>query len=419
LPSLARSLRKPLLSIGLITLLVFVNLVGTAFAREEKRDPSTGRIRILYVGDPVAGSPFPVFARDPITDVTPVIASGFNFPTDIIRRYMRLYMPRTERNLYDKYDVIIISDAGIRFFTDKQLNWFKDGVVEHGMALIMIGGFEAFGGNIGLGSWGPTPIQDVLPVICLDDRWESKAGQLKVAAPDDPLMKSLPFDKIGAYGVFYGCNIVQKKQPAKMLALYRLTGSARTHPLLSYWVVGNGSSFAMTADWTPAGGVDFMRWQYYGDYCLNVITYVVGGKLPDDPALVYQARQLMANFEDLRKTLDALIEFAAKFGGNMAPAERMIADAEAARAAGERSYIEAEMEASIEHFKSGIKILQDASEKAYKLKDQALLWVYITEWLVVASTGMICGFVLWTIMVKRKMYHEIGQTRLDKIDDTA
>jgi hypothetical protein len=193
-------------------------------------------------------------------------------------------------------------------------------------------------------------------------------------------------------------------------------GSGRKRALLSYWEIGTGSSFAMTADWTPAGGVNFLRWQYYGDYCLNVVTYIIGGKLPDDPALVYQARQLMADFRNIRQTLDALIEFASKFGANMAPAEAMIGDAEDTRSQAERSYIDAEIEQSIEEMRAAIEILEEASDRAYRLKDEALLWVYITEWLVVSSTGLICGFILWTFMVRRRMYREIGQTRLSRLD---
>jgi hypothetical protein len=172
----------------------------------------------------------------------------------------------------------------------------------------------------------------------------------------------------------------------------------------------------MTADWTPAGGVDFLRWQYYGDYALNVVTYIIGGKLPDDPALVYQARQLMSDFRNIRQTLDALIEFASKFGANMGSAEEMIGEAEDIKVRAESSYIDAEIEDSIEEMKAAILVLEEASDKAYRLKDEALLWVYVTEWLVVASTGLICGFILWTFMVRRKMYREIGQTRLSRLN---
>ena len=396
----------------LCLLLVAVLLLCGATARQPKRDPATGRIRILYIGDPVPGSPFPTFMRDPITDVTPVIASGFNFPEETIRRYMRQYMPRTLRRLYENYDVVIISDAGKRFFTSKHMAWFRDSVVDHGVALVMIGGFETFGGNIGLGSWGDTAVQEVLPVTCIENGWEDKAGYLTVRDWDHPLIKSLPFSKIGRYGVFYGCNIVKERQGAIVIADYRVASPRRTHPLLCYWDVGNGSSFAMMADWTPAGGTDFMRWPYYGDYCLNVVTYSAGGRLPDDPTLVYEARSLMATFGQLRETLESLIEFASKFGAKMAPVEKMIGAAEEIKEQAEKHYIHGEIEQSIESYKRAIRQLEDASDKAYKLRTQAMLWVFVTEWLVVASTGMLCGFFLWTVMVKRKMYREVEQTKL-------
>jgi hypothetical protein len=77
--------------------------------------------------------------------------------------------------------------------------------------------------------------------------------------------------------------------------------------------------------------------------------------------------------------------------------------------------VEGEVRRAIGELKSAMEILDEASEKAYKLKDEALLWVYVTEWLVVASTGMICGFILWTVMVRRSLYREIDQTKLQRL----
>jgi uncharacterized membrane protein len=402
--------------LALTSLLVLALSVGQAPCREQRRDPSTGRVRILYVGDPVPGSPYPIFTRDPLTEVVPVIAIGFVKPAWVIKRYMRLYMPRNEEGLFENYDMIIISDAGKQFFTDDHMVWFRNGVIDHGMALVMIGGFESFGGTTPApGSWGDTSVQEVLPVDCITDGWEDKSGHLQVLEPDDPLMTSLPFDELGAFGIFHGCNIVNPRQASKTLAGYWATWTGKEHPLLVYWEVGQGSSFAMTADWTPYGGKDFLRWTHYGDYTLNLATYVTGGNLPDDLTLVYEARQLMSEFRNLRLTLDSLIEFAAKFGANMAPVEKMIGEAEETRTRGERSYIDAEMEECVDEFKAALTILGSASERAYELKDEAMLWVYVTEWLSVASTGMICGFILWTVMVRRRMYREISTTRLTKL----
>ncbi len=409
-------MRRPPACLSLTLVLAACLLLGSGECREQRRDPVTGRIRILYIGDPGPSSPYPVYIRDPLTEVVPVIAIGFTQPTTVIRRYMRLYMPRTRGNLVNSYDMIVISDASRRFFTDEHTSWFRDAVVQDGLALIMIGGYETFGATIYTpGSWGDTHVAEALPVECLTDRWEEKPGRLEIAHGANPLASSLPFDQIGPYGTFYGCNIVIPKEGSVLIARYRTQPTGDRHPLFCYMEVGAGSSYAQTTDWTPAGGRDFLRWPHYGDYALNLAIYITGGRLPDDLERVYEARQLMNQYRDLRLTLDAVVEFASKFGANMARAEAMVGDAEKARGAAERHYLDAEMDECIDGLRNALDLLSAASDRAYALKDEAMLWVYITEWLVVSATGMLCGFILWTIMVRRRLYREIGETRLRSI----
>jgi hypothetical protein len=56
--------------------------------------------------------------------------------------------------------------------------------------------------------------------------------------------------------------------------------------------------------------------------------------------------------------------------------------------------------------------LEKTTELALDLKDQALMWVYIIEWLAVTATGSLTAVVVWTLMVRRRMYREVGATRL-------
>lgn len=51
-------------------------------------------------------------------------------------------------------------------------------------------------------------------------------------------------------------------------------------------------------------------------------------------------------------------------------------------------------------------------EKAMKAKDKALLWIFIVERAVVSATSMVAGSILWTLLVRRRLYKEVGQTRL-------
>jgi hypothetical protein len=36
----------------------------------------------------------------------------------------------------------------------------------------------------------------------------------------------------------------------------------------------------------------------------------------------------------------------------------------------------------------------------------------MAEWLVISGTSMITGFVLWTLMVRRRLYREVQVTKL-------
>jgi hypothetical protein len=52
------------------------------------------------------------------------------------------------------------------------------------------------------------------------------------------------------------------------------------------------------------------------------------------------------------------------------------------------------------------------SDRALRLKDSALTWIYVIEWFAVTGTGMACGTVLWTVMVRRRFYREVAVTRM-------
>jgi hypothetical protein len=47
------------------------------------------------------------------------------------------------------------------------------------------------------------------------------------------------------------------------------------------------------------------------------------------------------------------------------------------------------------------------------VKNRALLWVYMIDWLVTSAALFISGYVLWTLMVRRRLYREAKGTRFD------
>jgi hypothetical protein len=46
-----------------------------------------------------------------------------------------------------------------------------------------------------------------------------------------------------------------------------------------------------------------------------------------------------------------------------------------------------------------------------RLRERALLWVYVVEWLAVTGTLLVCGMVLWTLMIRKRLYRQVAVTR--------
>ena len=70
-----------------------------------------------------------------------------------------------------------------------------------------------------------------------------------------------------------------------------------------------------------------------------------------------------------------------------------------------------EYEAALGGIEEAISEMKEIALDSSELKRKALIWVYITEYLAVSGTCMATGFLLWTLMVKRRLYREVGLTR--------
>lgn len=385
-------------------------LTQSALARDPRRDPVSGRIRILYYGDAFAPSPYPAYVADPLTSV--VALTGMTGTALEVDKKMRIFMPRTYKDLLDKYDFIIISDAIVENFRADYIHWLSDSVIKGGVGLIMIGGHYSFGSRFGESPWGETVLQDALPAICPTEGWApgSTAGRMEIVAPNNVFIRSLPFNEIGPYGVFYYCNIVIPKEGSELIANFHRMD--QLYPLLVYQEIGEGASVAMTTDWTPEGGRDFIRWPYYADYALNIASYATGNKIPQDVELAHRVRALLNDYRSQVDTIHSVMDFVASFGVNLDRAEKMLIEVDDTAKSGKNAYIEADLQAALSSLEDAVDEVGSACDFVWKLRYQALIWIYLIEWFVVAATGMICGFILWTIMVKRRLYRETEVTRL-------
>ena len=145
--------------------------------------------------------------------------------------------------------------------------------VRRGGALAMIGGYATFTGRHNAGNYGGTPIEELLPVNCLDrndDRIETPEGALaQIADADHPIMRGLDWSRAP---IFNGYNRVTLKPGAQLLARI---GEAED-PLVVVGEYGQGRSLAFTSDIAPHWGAGFQDWSYCGQFLDQMVTWLAG-----------------------------------------------------------------------------------------------------------------------------------------------
>ena len=110
--------------------------------------------------------------------------------------------------------------------------------------------------------------------------------------------------------------------------------------------------------------------------------------------------------------ITGMTEFVDRFGANVRPLEEELMRIDGLKRDASRLYIDQEYTDVLELIREARLQIADALNLAQEIKDQALMWIYITEWITVTGTSMFAGFVVWTLMVKRRLYKEVTTTRL-------
>ncbi len=406
-----------ILAVLVPVLVASVNLtLGPAHAGQGT-DPRI--VSVLYTGDPYPGqTPYRSMQEDAFLQVTPVLVSSMHtghIPWEDIRRSLRVYMARTYDEYVEKYDVLILSDSNKNAFKPEQHLWFRDGVLDHGMGLVMVSGHETFAGGFGHVGWENTPAEEVLPVRIPvgGDTWVNGGAPVEIVDHDNEFIRSLPFDPPPLYmtmGIQDG-DIVYQKEGSKLLARWISTRYGDP-PFYVTWDIEDGRTFAMMHDWTLAAGHIMLKWDYYPDYAINLMLYLAKRELPTDHLEVHEYRSAVRSLNLRKIGLLGLIEFVEGFAGNSLPIDREITNLNSMMEAVEELYLEHDFSGALRETESVLEKIQAVEELATRIKEKALLWVYLVEWLSVTSVALISSLILWTLMVRRRLYREVGETRL-------
>jgi len=407
--------RKP---IFLCAVAILAAITPPCLCREGMRvDPASGRIRVLFIGDTYmeAGEAQPLMIQDPLIAVTPVLAESTLSRPEDLRRAIRQYLPRTPSSLWSGYDVVVITAVQADTLPADFLRWVVLGVEREGQGFLMADDPASFGG-VEFGSypnpnWGETPIGSLLPVECHTDRkfWGTTYQyNLVPKIPDHPLVAGINWRDVW----FFSYNRVDAKVGATTVGA--MSRYPEGSPCLVYWDFGRGRSMAWLFDWGGNGAVQYYRWPHAVAVMARMIYYPAGVPIPDDLAIAQAVRRRFQNFEALRRYTVSVVEFADKFGARIDRAERSLRDAAELKSEVLPLYASGMYDEAMAAIDAALLRLGDASAQAISAKNAALVWCYVIEWFVVAGTGMLCGAVLWGLMVKRKLYAEVPTVRLSR-----
>ena len=359
------------------------------------------------------------FGAEPAVDYNIVMTRNKAMPDPDLIKLIRLYYPRTYQEFRD-YDVLILSQPTYYLFTTKQDTWIHDAIrdgsggLNDGSVFSQIPGIpEAWASGI---AWEAFP-NDAPTVVANHVAWAPVtyfSVDVNEDYPDPVLTVFIPFrlEKFGNSGV---SRLVIPREGSDVLA-WQVGNYPTKEPLLTSWKYGEGR--AMTLGSTlPGGWINYPTGmsgenRYTPEILMNMVFWLAGTELIDDVEVFHRVKADFSEFRARRAVLLSLADFIDKLGANTQGIQREVMEVEEIYKEAVEHYLAHDFVQSEAAIKTGLVKFAEAEEVARREKNRALLWVYVIEWLVSSSAFFISGFVLWTLMVRRRLYRDVETTKL-------
>jgi uncharacterized membrane protein len=335
-----------------------------------------------------------------------------------VNRRLRIYMPRSYKQLLEERDLVILHDAPHSHPEQPEvrldlrwLNWWVRAVKEEGMSLSMWGGDASWGGQGEQNnpSWGETIIESILPFECLPAYNPSIPKPLRpdFTDPDHPLA-TLPWDSSPPMMVL---NNVAIKPGAELVAQAVL--GRENYPWLAWWIQEKGRVVGETQVFSSIGGGARMRqeWDWWQDFIIYLAYFGAGKSIPEDIYRAHRIREEILTHISKASLMVSLLEFIEKFGISTVELYAEMDSITDLKEQAEGFYRQDDYDGAADLFEEINAAWNELNVKAISVKENALVWVYLIEWLVVTSVAILSGGLIWTLMVRRRFYREIATTR--------
>jgi len=341
---------------------------------------------------------------------------------DESRKFVRQYFPRTPDELFSNFHFVVMPDAHIKPLTDKQIFWLKEGYEQHGISSFVTVGADVTGNYEQ--EWMASPLHETLPTSLYGQMRLSGSFTIVILREDPPILSMFrPFN----IESFVGSTPFSKNNPREGSIVWADAkfepGSMRS-PWLISWKLGTagGHSWVASDDldhqwWWPGGMRVESTNPYSGDVFLNIVYYSMGRALPTDIGVVHRLRESFGLYEISKQMVRGAIDWADKLGANVQAAEKALGKVEETHNLALTQYGSGEYEESAQTLEQAMKEADDALELAYRIKRQAMLYIYVVEWSVTTGTLLLSGSVLYALMIRRRLYRAVETTKLLRAEE--
>ncbi len=388
--------------------LLSLSLICLAFLPSALGDGDTRRASLLLVGDIFPCPVIVLCESDPLYQYLPIQTR--EIPATEAQRYIRLYFPRTRDELYG-YGVLFFVDPDMDPFTGQQVAAMLDSVAKGHS-----GTFWTFGPHYS--SVVASALEAVVPHEMSHEfkqwSWGNDFYTVKFRRNLPPVFTSfidLGLEKVRAYG----CGQTVPRPGSTVWGDLVPFG----WPWMTSWRYGgNGGVCWVAADdldhpWWSGETYGFCENKYAIDVLANIITYTVGGKLPDDVLVPIRIRREFLDYRSGKSLFVSILEFVEKFGAGTNQLYEDFSRIDAGLVGQAKAfYVDGDYDQALAAIRQGNEEVKALCDKALEARKRALLWIFLIEWLAVSGTSMLAGFMVWTLMVKRRMYREVTTTRL-------
>ena len=130
------------------------------------------------------------------------------------------------------------------------------------------------------------------------------------------------------------------------------------------------------------------------------------------PAALHLGDREPEKYVERASTVSSVFAFVERFGGKLDRLYEETDEISVQKQDADLAYLEGDYALCLEILDDARSRQMALMDEAMHVKDMALFWVYVTEWCAMTGTFLASGAILWNLMVRRRLYHEVGVSRM-------